>query len=95
MIIAPAPLNRATAVESYSGTKSAKIGEVHGTYRGTRTGDHNEDCLFVASGKGIRPQRLNEAVDAADLAPTVAALAGISGIDVEGKPIVEVCGVAG
>ena len=75
--------------------KSAKIGEVHGTYRGNRTGDHNEDCLFIASGKGIAPRRLNDAVDAADLAPTVAALVGISGIDVEGKPIADVCGHAG
>ncbi|MCZ6665069.1 MAG: alkaline phosphatase family protein [Gammaproteobacteria bacterium] len=75
--------------------KSAKIGEVHGTYRGNRTGDHNEDCLFIVSGKGIAPRRLNDAVDAADLAPTVAALAGISGVNVEGKPIADVCGHAG
>ncbi len=66
---------------------SPKIGEISRPYPGNRTGDHNAECLFVASGPTIPPGRLEHPVSIFDIAPSILHLLGMEFPKAEGKVI--------
>ena len=71
----------------------ASIGEISSkfVFANHRTGDHTEDDgLFFFVGPGF-PARELEQVSVADLAPTIAALQGVTMPETDGEPIVEIC----
>ncbi len=57
---------------------SPKIGELVHDSHPPRTGDHLPDGMFVAAGPTVKPGHLNSGVDVIDMAPTFAALLGVS-----------------
>lgn len=65
---------------------SPKIGEIAHVHRGNRTGDHSPHSIFFARGPGVRPGRLAPA-SILDLAPTIAAMAGVPFEESDGTPI--------
>lgn len=84
------PIGSATAGKPERSTlrvSSEKIGVVEGTNWGCRTGDHRPEGLFIASGKGIRPGRVDRPVSLMDFAPTFTRLLGVPLPDVDGRPI--------
>ena len=66
---------------------SDKIGKLQGVDPYTRTGDHRKGGMFIALGPGLRPGRLDRAVDVRDFGPTIARLLDVDLVDVEGTPI--------
>jgi predicted AlkP superfamily phosphohydrolase/phosphomutase len=68
---------------------SDRIGELAGTNRYCRTGDHEPRGLFVAVGPGIVPGHLSRAVSIMDFAPTLAARLGVDLPETDGRPISE------
>jgi predicted AlkP superfamily phosphohydrolase/phosphomutase len=66
---------------------SSLIGEVRGRAPQDRTGNHRPNGWFVATGPGIAPSVLEQPVSVLDLAPTVAALLGVSLPGAEGSCI--------
>jgi predicted AlkP superfamily phosphohydrolase/phosphomutase len=72
---------------------SPKIGTLEQDYQGRRTGDHRNPGLFIATGPGVGPRRLERPVDVTDFAPTFASLLGIDCGKVDGRPIREICGI--
>ncbi len=66
---------------------SPKIGEITRPYPGNRTGDHNAECLFLASGPAIRPGKLAHAVSILDIAPSIMFHLGVALPQAEGKVI--------
>jgi predicted AlkP superfamily phosphohydrolase/phosphomutase len=65
---------------------SPRIGEIVYRQRGNRTGDHNSDSVFFATGTGFGKGEL-EPVSLMDFAPTLAALADVPLPDCDGRPI--------
>jgi predicted AlkP superfamily phosphohydrolase/phosphomutase len=65
------------------------IGELIGTNRYCRTGDHRPEGLFVAAGPGLGSGRLGRTVSVMDFAPTFAALLGVELPAPDGVPIRE------
>jgi predicted AlkP superfamily phosphohydrolase/phosphomutase len=74
---------------------SPRTGSITGTYRKCRTGDHTSEGLLLVSGPCIAPGRLRESVSVMDLAPTIAALAGVDLDDVDGRPVASLFGTGG
>jgi len=70
-----------------STVQSPKTGIIERVFDGTRTGHHKREGLLIACGPGIKPARLPEPVSIMDVAPTVAALLGVTLPDVDGRPI--------
>ena len=68
---------------------SDRVGELVGTNRYCRTGDHRPEGLFVAAGPGIGPARLSRSVSVMDFAPTLAALLDVEVPSPDGQPIHE------
>jgi predicted AlkP superfamily phosphohydrolase/phosphomutase len=68
---------------------SERVGELVGTNRYGRTGDHQPEGLFVAAGPGIGPGRLSRTVSVMDFAPTLAALLDVDVPSLDGQPIRE------
>jgi predicted AlkP superfamily phosphohydrolase/phosphomutase len=68
---------------------SDRIGELAGTNRYCRTGDHRPEGLFVATGPGLGSGRLARSVSVMDFAPTLAALLGVELPAPDGAPIRE------
>ena len=66
---------------------SSLIGEVRAPRAQDRTGNHRPNGWFVATGPGIAPSVLEQPVSVLDLAPTVAALLGVSLPGAEGSCI--------
>lgn len=66
---------------------SPKIGELSRPYPGNRTGDHNAECLFIASGPTIAPGKLEHPVTIFDIAPSIMALLGMAFAQGEGTAI--------
>ncbi|MGQ0811648.1 MAG: alkaline phosphatase family protein [Nitrospiraceae bacterium] len=66
---------------------SPKTGAIQGEYRGCRTGDHNPDGIFFASGPSISPGNLTEPVSIMRLAPSIALCLGVELPGVRAKPI--------
>jgi predicted AlkP superfamily phosphohydrolase/phosphomutase len=57
-----------------------------------RTGDHRNEGLVVAVGPGLAPRHLDVPVAIEDLAPTIAALAGVTLPSTDGRPIAAIVG---
>ncbi len=55
---------------------SPVIGEVRGTYRGLRSGDHRPGGLVLVRDRGVAPGPRPRIIDVVDLAPTIAARLG-------------------
>jgi len=70
---------------------SPRIGEIVYRQRGNRTGDHNSDCVFFATGAGFRKGEI-EPVSLMDFAPTLAALTDVPLPASDGRPIAALCG---
>ena len=70
-----------------SAIHSPRTGTIRGHYRGTRTGDHKPDGLFVACGPRLPRGPIKSDVSVMDLAPTIASLLGISLSRSDGKAI--------
>ncbi|MGH7325708.1 MAG: alkaline phosphatase family protein [Candidatus Rokuibacteriota bacterium] len=68
---------------------SPKTGTIEGVFRGTRSGDHKAEGLFVATGLGISAGRLASPVTNTRFAPTIATLLGTSIPEVSEPPIPE------
>jgi predicted AlkP superfamily phosphohydrolase/phosphomutase len=68
---------------------SERVGELVGTNRYGRTGDHQPEGLFVAAGPGIGPGRLSRTVSVMDFAPTLTALLDVDVPSLDGQPIRE------
>lgn len=66
---------------------SATIGEIRGDPHGVRTGDHRPTGLVVAAGPQVAPGAIRHEVRMVDLAPTFAALQGVTLTDVDGVAI--------
>lgn len=66
---------------------SPKIGEISRPYPGNRTGDHNAECLFIASGPTISPGKLEYPMSIFDIAPSIMSLLGMAFPQAEGKVI--------
>jgi predicted AlkP superfamily phosphohydrolase/phosphomutase len=66
---------------------SPKTGTILNELLGPRTGDHRMEGLICASGPQVRPGRIEAPVSAADIAPTLAAVAGVALPNVDGRPI--------
>ena len=74
---------------------SPKIGTVVRRYHGVRTGDHvHKRGLVLGSGDGIASGPIDHSIRAIDLAPTFAALLGVSGDGFAGVPIPEIAATA-
>ena len=67
---------------------SPRAGVIEATYTGCRTGDHQEQGLYVIAGPGIEPGRRIEPISVTDFGPTCAALLGTVLPGVDGEPIV-------
>lgn len=83
--------NRESPIERVG---SAKIGEIVQRRHGNRTGDHRPDSVFFARGAGIRPGRAQTA-SIMDIAPTVAAILGVTIAGTDGRIIPELCSGSG
>lgn len=75
------------------GVASSRIGRIERAFVGNRTGDHRSGGLLFVRGPGIAPGA-GAAASVMDIAPTVAALLGVSLADVDGTVIAEVAGAA-
>jgi predicted AlkP superfamily phosphohydrolase/phosphomutase len=87
-----APIGSATVGSGARATVrlgSDRVGELVGTNRYGRTGDHRSEGLFVAAGAGIGPGRLSRSVSVMDFAPTLAALLDVEVPSPDGQPIRE------
>jgi predicted AlkP superfamily phosphohydrolase/phosphomutase len=73
----------------FQALESPSIGRVEGRYRGVRTGDHRPDGLYLATGPGLTPKRVEKPASVMDFGPTVAALLGARLGEVDGAPIPE------
>jgi predicted AlkP superfamily phosphohydrolase/phosphomutase len=76
--------NRGSAIRRIG---SPKLGEIGEPYGGRRSGDHTSQVLYMASGPGVRPGRLADGPKVEDLGCTLAAYAGVSLQDSDGRPI--------
>ncbi len=73
---------------------SNKIGHISGRYAYCRTGEHRPDGVFVVTGPGIAPGKIERKINCIEFAPTIAKLLGVDLPDVDGKPIRELLNVA-
>jgi predicted AlkP superfamily phosphohydrolase/phosphomutase len=72
-----APIDRVT---------SPDIGTVEYLHRGNRTGDHEAESVFFATGPGVVPGEI-ENVSLYDFAPTIAALLGFEMSVTDGRVV--------
>jgi hypothetical protein len=72
---------------------SPKIGQIEGTNRYGRTGEHRAEGFFVASGAQIRPGRLDRAVSVMDFAPSFCARLDTRPPACDGRPIPQLVGL--
>jgi hypothetical protein len=68
---------------------SPLVGTVRGRYTGVRTGDHRPDGWVIARGAARAAGAVERQLEAEDLAPTIAALLGVTLEGVDGKPAPE------
>jgi len=74
-----------------SAIASDGIGELREARMSRRTGDHTYTAAFLACGQHIGVKDLPRAVPVESLAPTIAALLGLSLPDIDGRPVYEMC----
>ena len=86
------PLESSALGDATRGRTRARIpglGVVEGVNDYARTGEHRPDGWFVAAGPGIAHRRLSSEASILDLAPTAAAILGVSMTGVDGRVISE------
>lgn len=66
---------------------SEKIGVLHNSYAGVRTGDHKPEGVFFMSGPGVPSGRISQPISSLDFAPTLARLLDVPLPDAEGECI--------
>jgi predicted AlkP superfamily phosphohydrolase/phosphomutase len=71
---------------------SEKIGRLDKQYNYCRTGEHNPAGMFIATGPGIAPGRLDRLVSVMDFAPTFCEALDVKVDAFDGTPIPEVVG---
>lgn len=76
--------NRDNPIET---VQSDRIGMLRQAYGGLRSGDHEPEGAFFATGPGIAPSALNAQTDPVDFAPTIARLLGVDIGSFDGKVI--------
>jgi predicted AlkP superfamily phosphohydrolase/phosphomutase len=69
--------------------RSPLIGDVMGDWPHTRTGDHTPEGLVMTRGPHLEARALSRRLDVMDLAPTLAAMLGVSLADVDGRVVPE------
>jgi predicted AlkP superfamily phosphohydrolase/phosphomutase len=69
--------------------RSPLAGDVVGEWPHGRTGDHTPDGLLMARAPHVRAGALGRRIDVMDLAPTLAAMLGVTLDGVDGKPVPE------
>jgi predicted AlkP superfamily phosphohydrolase/phosphomutase len=74
---------------SFRFVESPKFGKLENTSQNSRRGDHRDFGLVMARGPGIRPGQLSKPVPVTDLAPTIAAIEGVSFQGVDGAAVPE------
>ena len=67
--------------------RSPRVGEVQGVYLSARTGDHAPDGLYCVRRPGLAPGENSEVLPVETLAPTIAALLGMSLPGADGMPL--------
>jgi predicted AlkP superfamily phosphohydrolase/phosphomutase len=67
--------------------ESPLTGRIEGRSQGTRTGDHREAGMWVATGPGVASGRIAEPVSVMDFAATIGALLGVALPGLDGRPI--------
>ena len=72
--------------------RSPRIGVVEGVNRYARTGEHRREGFLIATGPGITPGTLASPVSLMDLAPTFAAVLGVTLAGVDGRVVAEIAG---
>lgn len=77
---------------SFRHVESPKFGKLDNTSQNSRRGDHKDFGLVLARGPEVRPGRCPEAVPVTNMAPTIAALTGVSFQAEDGAPVPEFCG---
>lgn len=75
------------AKRSFRALKSSKIGVIERTTHSSRKGNHKDAGLFYAFGPGVQQGRLPNRVPVIDLAPTIAAVFGLTLPDVDGSSL--------
>ena len=70
--------------------RSPRIGRIDRDYAYCRTGEHVQAGVFIASGPGIAPGRLDREVSILDFAPTVCEALGVQCDEFDGTPIPEI-----
>ena len=70
--------------------RSDKIGRIEREYSYCRTGDHVQAGVFIASGPGIAPGRLDREVSILDFAPTFCDALGVDCDEFDGTAIPEI-----
>jgi predicted AlkP superfamily phosphohydrolase/phosphomutase len=70
--------------------RSGKIGRIDKEYAYCRTGEHTQAGLFIASGPGIAPGRLDREVSILDFAPTFCEALGVNCDYFDGTAIPEI-----
>jgi predicted AlkP superfamily phosphohydrolase/phosphomutase len=73
---------------------SEKTGTIAQEYSDARTGDHTNDGLFIAAGRGIRAGGLNHPVRSVDFAPTIRGLFALPARATDGEPISTIAATA-
>ncbi len=74
---------------------SPKIGTLTLSFSGHRTGDHRAAGVIFVKSSDVRPGPLAGPISIMDIAPTCAALVGVSGVDCDGSVIPGVCAESG
>lgn len=89
------PLESSALGDASRGRTRARVpglGTVEGVNDYARTGEHRPDGWFVAAGPGIAHGRLSSEASILDLAPTAAAMLGVSMSGVDGRVLGELLG---
>jgi predicted AlkP superfamily phosphohydrolase/phosphomutase len=71
--------------------ESPKFGKLENTSQNSRRGDHRDFGLVLARGPSIKAGRSLDAVPVTDLAPTIAAIEGVTFPGADGSPVPEFC----
>jgi predicted AlkP superfamily phosphohydrolase/phosphomutase len=76
----------------FTAIESPRIGRLDDVVSWGRTGDHSPNALLVARRAGMTPRSLRRKPTIVDVAPTIAALLGVTLSGVDGHPIDDLCG---
>lgn len=72
---------------TFKSLASPKVGRIEKTNQNSRTGDHLDIGMFLASGKQVQAGTRLNSVPVIDIAPTIASLLGVQLPDADGTPL--------